>query len=152
MKKTNVLLIAITMFAIGFGLNNVAMSNINGKIAVVDVQTVVSNSAQVKTLKKNQEKNIQELDKWIKTARTDIEKQKTEAGKEKLAKKYDAELLKKREKISKEYNEKLKEIDSSISATIAEQAKAGGYDIVLSKGVVLFGGEDITKAISKAVK
>ena len=152
MKKTNVLLIAITMFAVGFGLNNAAISNINGKIAVVDVQAVVSSSAQVKALKKDNEKNMKELDKWIKTARTDIEKQQTKEGKEKLAKKYDSELLKKREKISKEYNEKLKNIDSSISATIAEQAKANGYDIVLSKGVVLYGGDDITKTISKAVK
>jgi len=152
MKKTNVLLIAITMFAIGFGINNSAISNINGKVAVVDFQTVVSNSAQVKSLKKTNEDNMKELDKWVKTARADIEKQQTNEGKEKLAKKYDAELAKKKEKISKEYNAQLKTIDASISATIAEQAKAKGYDLVLSKGVVLFGGDDITKAISKVVK
>ena len=41
---------------------------------------------------------------------------------------------------------------ASISSTIAAQAKAKGYDIVLAKSTVLYGGEDITAEIAKIVK
>ena len=152
MKKSTILF-AITMFALGFGINNLAISNMTvTKIAVVDVPAVVAKSAQVQALKKEQAKNMQELETWLKTARADVEKQKTEAGKEKLIKKYDEEFAKKKENISKNYNNKLQAIDKSISSTIASEAKAKGYELVLTKGVVLYGGEDITSAISKVVK
>ena len=42
--------------------------------------------------------------------------------------------------------------NDSISKQIEAQAKAGGYDIVLAKGAVLYGGSDITEAVKKAVK
>ena len=54
--------------------------------------------------------------------------------------------------MDKNYATKLEAIDKSISAQIASQAKLGGYDIVLAKGVVLYGGSDITEAVKKAVK
>ena len=153
MKKSNVIMLAITMFAVGFGVNNVAMSNLpTGKIAVVDVNSVVSKSAQVQALKKEQESKVVELDKWLKTVSADIEKQKTQEGKEKLAKKYQAELSKKRDAIAKNYNKKLNEIDKSITKTIADEAKDKGYDVVLTKSSVLYGGEDITTKIAKLVK
>ena len=43
-------------------------------------------------------------------------------------------------------------IDKSISATIQTQAKKSGYDLVLAKGIVLYGGNDITAEIQKLVK
>lgn len=151
--KKGTILFAITMFALGFGINNMAVSNMTAtKIAVVDVPAVVAKSAQVQALKKEQAKNMQELESWLKVARADVEKQKTDAGKEKLIKKYDEEFAKKKENISKNYNNKLKAIDKSITETITSEAKAKGYELVLTKGVVLYGGEDITTAISKAVK
>ena len=60
--------------------------------------------------------------------------------------------LKKREANAKDYAKKLSEIDKNISATIEAQAKANGYDLVLSKSTVLYGGEDITAEIAKVVK
>jgi len=152
MKKKYALLLAATMFAFGFGLNNFAMSDVNQKIAVVDVNQVVNKSAQVQALKKEQTKKMEDLQKWIKTVKADVDKQTTNEGKVKLAQKYDSELIKKREAIAKSYQEKLKEIDKSISSTIVTQAKASGYNIVLAKSVVLYGGDDITAAISKVVK
>ena len=35
---------------------------------------------------------------------------------------------------------------------MAKIAKEGGYNLVLAKGVVLHGGEDITQAVIKALK
>lgn len=153
MKKQNALLLAVAMFAVGFGLNSVAMSNVTtGKIAVVDVNQVVLKSSQVQALKKEQANKTAELQKWLKTVRADIEKQGTLQDKEKMAKKYDEEFAKKKEAIAKNYKTKLQAIDKNITGAIQNTAKAQGYDIVLSKSSVLYGGDDITAAISKAVK
>jgi len=152
MKKQNALLLAVAMFAIGFGVNSAAMSNVSQKIAVVDVNQVVLKSGQVQALKKEQATKTAELQKWLQGVKADIEKQQTLEGKEKLAKKYDAEFVKKKEAIAKNYQTKLQAIDKSITATIQNTAKTQGYDIVLAKSLVLYGGEDITAAIAKAVK
>ena len=153
-KQITTLVIASIAFCVGLGFNSFAMSDIpaNYKVAVVDVNAVVSKSAQVQTLKKEQQEKLQELQKWLETVRADVQKQSTKEGKEKLIKKYDAEFAKKQEAIKKNYATKLQAIDKSISATIATEAKAQNYNLVLSKGVVLYGGEDITASISKVVK
>lgn len=147
MKKISLvaLVIALTM---GFTSSVMAETN----VAVIDVQAVVAKSQQVQALKKEHKKQTEELQKWLKVVRADIEKQKTEEGKAKLVKKYDAEYAKKQEAIKKSYKEKLQTIDQSINATIAEQAKAKGYNMVISKGVVVFGGDDITEDVIKVVK
>ena len=150
--KKQTLIIGLLMFAIGFGINNIAMSDGVSRIAVVDVQTVVGKSAQVQALKKEQAKKTEELQTWLKTARADVEKQKTQESKEKLLNKYNTEFAKKQETIRKDYQTKLQAIDKSITGTIAAHAKANGYDIVLSKGVVIYGGSDITSAVAKVVK
>ena len=72
-------------------------------VAVVDVQLLVSKSPQVQALKKEQQTKMQDLEKWLKTAQADVEKQKTQEGKEKLLKKYNAEFAKKKEAIAKDY-------------------------------------------------
>ena len=43
-------------FALGYSVNNIAISDTAPKIAVVDVQKIVANSSQVKQLKADQEK------------------------------------------------------------------------------------------------
>ena len=47
---------------------------------------------------------------------------------------------------------KLAEVDKNISAVIAQKAKAASYDMVIAKGVVLYGGSDITAEVAKSVK
>lgn len=151
MKKINTLLIA-SAFVVGVGFNSFVMSNVPSKIAVVDVNKVISSSSQVMALKKEQNLKNEELQKWIATAKADVEKQKTQEGKDKLIKKYDSELVKKQQTIQKDYSNKLQSIDKDISAVIANTAKDKGYDVVLAKGVVLYGGDDITNTIAKLIK
>ena len=150
-KYLNIGLIAAA-FALGLGLNNLAISNVPSKIAVADVNKIVSQSSQVMALKKEQQLKMEELQKWLVNARKDVEKQSTKEGKEKLVKKYDADFQKKQQAIQKNYTAKLQSIDKEISAVIAKEAKAKGYDIVIAKNVVLYGGDDITQSIAKLVK
>ena len=79
-------------------------------------------------------------------ATTDVKK------KQALEEKYNKELNTKKVAMDKNYSDKLNAIDTAISKQIENQAKLGGYDIVLTKGVVLYGGSDITEAVKKAVK
>ena len=145
MKKT--LSLVLTALILGSGI---AMAE--QRIAVVDVPAVVAKSAQVQALKKEQQTKMQDLEKWLKTAQADVEKQQTKEGKEKLLKKYNAEFAKKKEAIAKDYQTRLQAVDKSITETISTTARAKGYNMVISKGVVVFGGDDITADIQKVVK
>lgn len=150
---SKVMSIGCLVLGLVLGSSNFAMSNMpSQKIAVVDVPAIVTKSAQVKALKDEQAKKAQDLAKWLETVNADVKKQSTEANKQKLLKKYNEELAKKKEANTKEYTKKLAAIDASISSTIAAQAKAKGYDIVLAKSTVLYGGDDITAEIAKIVK
>lgn len=145
MKKA----LSLTLMALILGSG---IATAEQKIAVVDVQAVVSKSAQVQALKKEQQAKMQDLEKWLKTAQTDVEKQQTKEGKEKLLKKYNAEFAKKKEAIAKDYAARLQAVDKSITETISTTAKTKGYNMVISKGVVVYGGDDITADVQKVVK
>jgi len=145
MKKT---LLSLSMIALLSGISTASAQN----IAVVDVNAVVNKSAQVTALKKEQKAKMAELEKWLKTAQTDVNKQQTAEGKEKLLKKYNSEFAKKKQVIATDYQKKLSAIDKSITETIATKSKAMGYDMVISKTMVIVGGDDITAEIQKVVK
>ena len=153
-KSIKFLAVAMAAFAIGFSANNYAISDVpsNFRVATVDIQEVVASSAQVQDLKKEQQLKTDELVKFVEKARKDVAAQSDEKKKKALEDKYAKELQTKREKIEKDYVAKLQKIDESISKTVQDQAKAGNYNLVLAKGVVLSGGEDITKAVIKVVK
>lgn len=144
-KKILLFILALLAFnTVSFAANN--------KIAIVDVEKVVNKSAQVQNLKRSQEIKNKEITYFIEKSNKEIQQQ-TDATKQKvLADKYTKELKAKQSANTKAYKTKLEAIDKSINATIAQQAKAMGYDIVLTKGVVLYGGDDITEAILKVVK
>ena len=154
--KNNFKLLSVALVAFGLGLvaSNYAMSDVptDFKVAVVDVQKVVTESAQVKALKEEQKKKGQELAKFIETAKNNITKETDEKKKKALEEKYNKEFQSKREAIAKNYETKLLAIDKNISTVIDNNAKANGYNLVLAKGVVLSGGTDITPEISKALK
>lgn len=153
-KNVKLLAAVAAAFAIGFSANNFAMSDVpsNFKVAVVDVQQVVASSAQVKALKKEQQAKTEEIIKYIDKARKDVASVSDEKKKKALEDKYNKELVTKRETLEKDYATKLQAIDKNISSTIETQAKAKNYNVVLAKGVVLYGGDDITADIVKIVK
>ncbi len=151
-NKIKILTVGLLTFAAGFAFSNFALSDVPSKIAVVDVQQVVNSSSQVQALKKDQEAKMKEVVAFIEKARKDVAATTDVKKKQALEEKYNKELTTKKAALDKNYADKLTAIDSAISKQIEAQAKVGGYDIVLAKGVVLYGGSDITEAVKKAVK
>lgn len=151
-NKIKILAVGLLIFASGIAFSNFAMSDVPSKIAVVDVQEVVNSSSQVQALKKEQQAKMKEVVSFVEKARKEVAATTDVKKKQALEEKYNKELNTKKTAMDKNYADKLTAIDSTISKQIETQAKAGGYDIVLAKGVVLYGGSDITDAVKKAVK
>lgn len=139
-------------FALGYSINNIAISDTAPKIAVVDVQKIVQNSSQVKQLKTDQEKKLSEMQTTIQKAQSEISKEKDPAKITALEEKYRNEINNQKLALDKEYNDKLTKIDSEIRAAVIEKAKSLNYSLVLPKSMVFYGGDDITDVIAKDIK
>jgi Skp family chaperone for outer membrane proteins len=122
------------------------------RIAIVDVNRVVAQSAQVQALKNEQAQRTQELQQWLSSVKADVDSKETEAEKQSLVATYNQEFAKRQEDIRLKYTQELQAIEKSINETISEEAKNQGFDMVLAKHFVLFGGEDITDEVAKVVK
>lgn len=153
-KKTGLTMAIIASFLIGLSVNNIAFSNVASsfKVAVVNVNQVVANSSEVNALKTDKQKKNDDLMKFIKTAKSNLDAEKNSAKKKTLEKKYNDQLSQKRKTIEGEYAKKLSSIEKNINKAIKDTAEKNKYDVVLSKNVVLYGGDDITAEVSKIVK
>lgn len=145
MKKT---LFIIAVFIIFNSLSAFA----DDKIAVVDLQQLVSNSAQVKALKQEHNKKISDLDKILVNARGEIANETDQAKVLLLEDKYMKEFASKKEALERDYNNRLSAIEKNIKSEITKKAQKDGYDYVFAKSVVLFGGKDITNEIINNIK
>jgi len=121
-------------------------------IAVVDLNRVVENSNLVKQLKQEHSKKIAELDRIIVNARGEISNEKDPAKVLLLEDKYMKEFNSKREALEKDYNNRLSVIEKDIKSEISKKAEKDGYDYVLAKSVVLYGGKDITGELLNSIK
>ncbi len=124
----------------------------NDKIAVVDLQQLVSNSSQVKQLKQEHAKKINELDKIIVNARGEIGNEKDPAKVLLLEDKYMKEFNTKKEALERDYNNRLTSIEKNIKNEITQKAQKDGYNYVFAKSVVLHGGKDITSELVGTIK
>ena len=153
MKKSLLTLVLCSFaFGLGFGMNNVAFSDANQKIAYVNVTKLVQSSKTLKSAQSAKEKQEQEMLNWFKTASADINKQSTKEGKEALVKKYETQLNQKKKTIADAYIKKVNDVDKQLNDVIQQKSKDMGYDLVLRKESVLFGGVDITDSILPLVK
>ena len=123
-------------------------ANAADSIAVVDLQKIVENSSQVKVLKQEHAKKMEELNKIIVNARGAIANESDPAKVLQLEDKYTKEFNTKKEALEKDYNNRLKTIEKSIKDEIAKKAQKDSYEYVFAKSVVLYGGKDITGEIN----
>jgi len=121
-------------------------------IAVVDLQRIVSNSSQVKSLKQEHSRKIAELDKILVNARGEISNEKDPAKVLLLEDKYMKEFSTKRDALERDYNTRLEAIEKNIKSEIAKKAQKDSYDYVFAKSVVLYGGKDITQELINTIK
>ena len=122
------------------------------KIAVVDLQQLVNNSSQVKQLKQEHSKKIDELDKIIVNARGEISNEKDPAKILLIEDRYMKEFNTKKEMLERDYNNRLSSIEKNIKGEITKKAQKDGYDYVFAKSVVLHGGKDITNELVGSIK
>jgi len=139
-------------FILGLSINNIAMSGITNKVAVIDVNKVAQSCSQVQTLKKEHEQKISALQTFANNANKAINAEADKNKKKALQDKYTKELNTKKKAIQDDYTKKLKIIDNNINYAIQKKAKDGNYDLVLSKQMVVYGGDDITEQVVSAVK
>ena len=151
-KKINIALIITIAFGIGYSINNIAVSDTNLKIAVVDTAKIISNSSEVKSLKAEQQAKMKEMQTTLEKAQSEISKETDPDKAAKLQEKYREEINKQKIAMDTNYNKKVSEIDSRIRSTISEKAKNMQYTLVLPKEIVFWGGDDITSDIEKTIK
>lgn len=153
MKKSLLTLVLCAFaFGLGFGFNNVALSEANSKIAYVNVTKLVQSSKTIKSAQATKQKQEQEMLTWFKNASAEINKQKTKEAKDSMVKKYESQLTQKKKAISDAYVKKVEEVDKQLNVVIQQKAQSMGYNLVLRKESVLFGGVDITDSILPLVK
>ena len=56
------------------------------------------------------------------------------------------------DELAREYAQKLQNIDENITQTIVNEAKDKGYSLVLTKNVAIYGDDDITEEVMKAIE
>lgn len=152
--KKNFYIVVITAlaFAVGYSVNNSAISDTAPKVAVIDAGEIIANSSAVKSLKADQEKKVLEMQKTLEKARTDISKETDAAKAAALEEKYRKQINDQKLAMDTDYSKRMTKIDTDIKAVIVEKARNLNYDLVLPKNVVFFGGDDITSIIAKEIK
>ena len=152
--KNNVwfVIACVLFFFVGYGMNNTAISFPRYKVAVVDIQSVMAKSPEIKTLRDSQNKQITELNTLISKAQNEILNEKDRQKALKMEEKYRNEIETKRNTIDEEYNKKIAQITAKIRDCISTEAKKSNYNLVLPTGMVISGGEDITQNVIKNFK
>lgn len=139
MKKCTLILLGILL--------TTSFAKAQDNIAVVDLQKIVANSTQVKQLKQEHDKKMDELNKIIINARGAISNETDSNKIIQLEEKYTKEFNSKKSSLEKEYNARLSAIEKSIKEEVAKKAQKDNYDYVFAKSVLLYGGKDITNEI-----
>lgn len=156
MKKQIIILFSAVVISLvmGYSINNIAVSKAQPeyKIATVDIQKIVANSTEIKSLKAEQEKQMQNMQSTIDKARTEISKEQDPVKIAQLEEKYRNEINNQKLALDTSYNTKVKAIDSKIKTAVVEKARSMNYNIVLPKNTVLFGGDDITDEVSQIIQ
>ncbi len=124
----------------------------DAKIAVVDVQFLVSQTPSVMALRQEQQSKIANLQQWINAANAQIAGEPNQQNKVGLTQKYQLELNQRQQILNQEYRQKVMQIDAELSKLISDVATKNGYEYVFAKGIVVYGGTDITASVAEKLK
>lgn len=153
LKKAGITFAVLGALVLGFSLNNIAISDTaDFKVAVVDIKQLVTNSQEIQKLKTDQENKIKQMQATLQKAREDIAKETDPSKITALEEKYRKEVNAQKQSLDNEYSSKVTKIDNNIKSIVIEKARAMNYNLVLPKNFVLYGGDDITAEIAKAIK
>lgn len=153
MKKHFYIAVIIGLsFALGYSVNNIAISDTAPKVAVIDATKIVANSTAVKNLKAEQEGKVKEIQATLDKAKAELSKETDPAKIAAIEEKYRNQINAQKIALDTEYNQKLTKIDNDIRSTVIEKARNLNYDLVLPSNIVYFGGDDITDVIAKDIK
>ena len=146
------ILACVLVFFVGYNINDVAVSFPRYKVAVVDVPTILSNSSEIQLLKVSQNKKMEELNTLISKAQNEIVNEPDRNKAVQMEAVYRKQIENKKNSMDEEYNNKLVKVTSKIRSLISSEAKKTNYNLVLPTGMVITGGDDITRDIVKKLK
>ncbi|MBS4760517.1 MAG: OmpH family outer membrane protein [Clostridium sp.] len=151
MKK--IMILSVLALAVSVGFQSTAFSaEAVKKYAVVDVKKVVNSSSSVKTLKAERAKQKEAVLNFVKDGNAKVAAEKDPKKKEELKKKLNNDLKYMTKSYDQKYKDGLKKINDEINADINKVAKEKKYELILTTDAVLYGGDNITNEIIKAVK
>ena len=142
----------VLIFFVGYNMNDAALSLSKYKVAVVDVSEVLSNSEEIQDLKRQQDKDLEELNTLISKAQNELLNEKDRSKLLQKEAQYRKQIADKKENIDKEYGSKLAKINENIKVMIANEARKSNYNLVLPTGMVISGGDDITNSVIAKMK
>ncbi|MBO6282062.1 MAG: hypothetical protein J6N49_05990 [Alphaproteobacteria bacterium] len=128
-------------------INAQAISGLNNKFCVVDIQKVVVSSKDIQKLKIERDGQVTELKEMADTANEKIKAEKDDDARKKISEKNLAEINAKKEEFDKVYATALQASDKKLNDIIRAVCIRKGGDIAFNKDMVIFGGIDITDDI-----
>ena len=139
----------VLAFVIGFSMHKNCTVPTPSNIAVVNVKQIVSQSQKLMLIRKENDKKLKELSKWLDGVEKDIGSEKDKQKRQKLASQYKKLAKEKEDLIKQDYNKKIQEIDKEITSLINEVATKENCEVILDKNLVVKGGKDITAQVIK---
>lgn len=152
MKKNYKAITIAAALLLCLSTNNFAFAKQGFNVAVVDTKQVIQNSPQIKAFNIEQNNKLNDLNVFIAKAKADIAKQTDATKRKALEESYNQELASKKVQLDKDASKKLSDIYNDLNIIVKNEAKKAGYDLILVKEGVLYGGTDITADIIKTLK
>ncbi len=118
------------------------------KIGIVDVQMLVNRTPSVLALREEQQQQNIALQQWVNSVNAQIAQELNQANRNYMTQQYQLELNQRQQMLQVEYAQKVQSIDAELSKLIADVAQKEGCDYVFAKGIVVFGGTDITEKVT----
>lgn len=116
-------------------------------IGVISIEAVYANYTKAQDIASDAKVQEAELQKFIAEAQKKIKKETSPVSRKNLEEKLSKEFQAKSKKANEVHRAKLQKVQTTLFNTIKQVATEKKLDIVVERGSVLYGGEDITKDV-----